>query len=82
MKENFEIWMKRKEKKTQNTAYAYANSIDNISIHYSKNTGRNIDIYREKDFSLLENISSDYASGGKFAQYGNGGGCKSNLLVN
>jgi hypothetical protein len=73
MKDNFECWMKKKEAKTENTIYAYAYSIDKISRHYSENTGRNIDIYRENDINLLENISSDYASGGKFAQYGNGG---------
>ena len=73
MREKFEFWMKTKEGKKQNTAYAYANSIDKISRHYSKNTKNNIDIYREKNFSIIEKISADYSIRGRFAQFGNEG---------
>jgi len=71
MRQNFEFWMKSEERKKPNTVYSYANSIEKISQHYSQHTGKTIDIYQENDFSLIERISSDYAIGGRFSQYGN-----------
>jgi hypothetical protein len=70
MKDKFKRWMEEKDQKKPNTAYSYANSIDKISDHYSEKTGRHINIYHEKDFSLLKKISSDYATDGKFSQFG------------
>ncbi len=65
--------MKKKEGKKQNTAYAYANSIDKISQHYSEQTGNAINIYREKDIGLIKNISGKYSTSGSYAEFGNKG---------
>jgi len=73
MKYKFESWMKTKENKKQSTAYAYANSIDKISRHYSQHSENKIDIYRVKDIRVIERISSDYAIGGRFPMYGQEG---------
>ena len=55
MKQQFDSWMRTTEGKKQNTAYAYANSIDKISQHYSEQTRNKINIYREKDINLIKN---------------------------
>lgn len=73
MREKFESWMKTKEGKKPNTSYAYANSIEKISRHYSQSTRQSLDIYREKNINLIEKISQDYGIGGRFSQFGNGG---------
>lgn len=61
------------EKKKPNTSYAYASSIEKISRHYSLETGRNVDIYKEKDIGLIEDIAQNYGKSGKFFQFGNKG---------
>ena len=53
--------MKAKEGKKPNTAYAYANSIDKISQHYSEQTGNKLNIYRENDINIIKKISYDYS---------------------
>lgn len=73
MRQRFEDWMKLTEGKKGTTAYQYANSINKISEHYSKETGKSIDIYAEKDINLIRKISSDYAKGGNFSVFGQGG---------
>ncbi len=73
MKEKFYQWMGKHENKKPNTAYAYKNSIDKISKHYSENDGNKIDIYYIKDIRLLESIAYDYSKKGKYSSFGDGG---------
>ena len=70
MRTQFENWMKSYEKKKQNTAYAYANSIDKISQHYFKQTGQKIDIYSLKEIKQIRDISGDYSTSGRFNKFG------------
>lgn len=65
--------MRTIEGKKPNTAYAYANSINRISQHYSEQTNNKINIYREKDINLIRKISSEYTTSGKYAEFGNKG---------
>lgn len=73
MKQQFDSWMRIKEGKKQNTAYAYANSIENISQHYSEQTRNKINIYLEKDINLVKKISYEYGTSGRYAEFGNKG---------
>ncbi len=70
MRNKFENWMKSHEKKKQNTAYAYANSIEKISQHYSRKTGKRIDIYSIRDLNQIREISKQYSTSGRFSKYG------------
>ncbi|WP_319574998.1 hypothetical protein [uncultured Desulfobacter sp.] len=73
MKQQFDSWMKVKEGKKPNTAYAYANSIDKISQHYSEQTGNKLNIYRENDINIIKKISYEYSTRGSYADFGNKG---------
>lgn len=73
MREIFEKWMRVKEGKKTNTAYQYAASIAKISNHYSQNTGKKVDIYRENDLSVIQKISECYSVGGRYSEFGNMG---------
>lgn len=73
MRKEFERWMIKQERKKQNTAYQYAQSIDKVSNHYSTHTQQNIDLYRVLDTELLKKIKDDYSLHGKFSDFGNKG---------
>ena len=73
MRNKFEEWMKKRERKKPNTAYQYAVSIDKISRHYSDSTNKSIDLYKISDQEVLRPICADYALGGRFASFGNSG---------
>ena len=73
MKQQFKSWMITKEGKKDGTAYAYANSIDKISQHYSELTMNKINVYREKDINLINKISSEYGTSGRYKEFGNKG---------
>jgi hypothetical protein len=52
--------MQETEGKKPKTVKNYADAIDQISQHYSSETGNNIDLYQIIDISLLRKISTEY----------------------
>lgn len=73
MKNRFEEWMKRYERKKPNTAYQYAVAIDKISRHYSEETSNRVDIYNLANLEEIKLISKAYSLKGRFSEYGKGG---------
>lgn len=73
MRQYFEDWMVRNERKSKNTAYQYANSIDKISKHYSENENTPTNIYSITDSKTIQSISNDYAKEGKYSSFGDKG---------
>jgi len=73
MRKEFENWMILREGKSHNTAYQYAVSIDKVSKHYAEKTGKIIDLYRERNITLLKEISNMYGKQGIFSEFGNYG---------
>jgi hypothetical protein len=71
MRSGFERWMEKTEEKTPGVVKSYSTAINRISQHYSKETGRRIDIYKIKDISLLKEICTEYKTGGRFEYFGN-----------
>jgi len=81
MQDKFKKWLIH-TKKSKNTAYSYAISINNISHHYSQNESVNIDIYKITDINLLSKISKCYSQTGKYKEFGNkGAGTKRNAIA-
>jgi hypothetical protein len=70
MKDAFKKWMKDEEKKKPGVVSAYAGAINNISRHYSEETGKNIAIYRVNDLPLLKQICKEYRRGGRYEDFG------------
>jgi len=81
MQNKFKHWLLANGK-TENTAYSYSISINNISKHYSKKTNQNIDIYKVKDINLLNALSAYYSTTGKYSEFGEkGNGTKRNAIA-
>ena len=70
MRDTFESWMGQNENKVPGTIFSYANAIDQISQHYSNETGENIDIYNINDLYLLREICAKYRKGGEYEDFG------------
>jgi hypothetical protein len=64
------INLKRPKKLTPPVAERYAKAIDQISQHYSNETGTSLDIYQIKDTILLNTIHKKYKRDGKFEDFG------------
>lgn len=73
MKKRFEDWMIRKEGKSMNTAYQYANSIDKISKHYSASVNEPVNIFIIRDKEKLKLLCEEYSQAGRFSSFGNQG---------
>lgn len=81
MQERFKQWLLHSGK-SDNTAYSYSTSINNISKHYSQETNQNIDIYTVNDINVLNEINRSYSQSGKFSDFGNKGkGTKRNAIA-
>jgi len=81
MQEKFKQWLLATGK-SENTAYSYATSINNISEHYSQITNQKINIYNIQDINLLNAISAKYGQSGTYAEFGNKGkGTKRNAIA-
>ena len=81
MQEKFKQWL-LSTGKSENTAYSYSTSINNISEHYSRVTNQQINIYDIKDINLLNAISAKYAQSGIYSDFGNNGnGTKRNAIA-
>jgi hypothetical protein len=73
VKEKFRKWMIQYEEKTDITADAYKYWVDRISKHYSRQTGKNIDLYTTTDILFIKGLEKDYGIGGKYYEFGGKG---------
>lgn len=64
----FENWLLKRGNK--GAASSYPKAINQISEHYSKQTGEQIDIYKIKDQSKISELARDYSQSGKFSEFG------------
>ncbi len=81
MQEKFRNWLIATGR-SENTAYSYATSINNISEHYSQQKKKDIDIYKINDINLLNIINNDYSIDGQFSEFGyTGRGTKRNAIA-
>ena len=48
----------------------YSTAINNISRHYSENTGQSINIYQIQDPNIIIEIANDYKQTGRFSEFG------------
>jgi len=70
MRNEFETWMANEENKVPVTVESYASAIEKISLHYSRETGRTIDIYQINDIHFLRKICKEYKRSGRFENFG------------
>ncbi len=68
METMFKNWLLKRGNK--GAAMSYPKAINQISEHYSKHTGEQIDIYKIKDQIKISQISRDYSQAGKFSEFG------------
>ncbi len=73
MQTTFQKWLESQEKKTSNTSYQYANSINRISKHYQESEGKNINLYKITSPKELDFFVELYGKNGKYADFGNKG---------
>jgi 5-methylcytosine-specific restriction endonuclease McrBC GTP-binding regulatory subunit McrB len=69
-KESFVKWMQEIDGKASTTAVNYANAINKISLHYSRETKKEVDLYKTSDIDLIKTIEKDYSVDGRFSDYG------------
>ncbi|OQX07126.1 MAG: hypothetical protein BWK73_28915 [Thiothrix lacustris] len=70
IRKEFEKWMRSVEEKASGTVNAYANAINDLSKHYSDQTGVDINIYDAIDCDHIKSICNKYDKGGEFEKYG------------
>jgi hypothetical protein len=81
MQEKFRNWLIITGR-SENTAYSYATSINNISEHYSQQKKKDIDIYKINDINILNTINNDYSTSGQFSEFGyTGRGTRRNAIA-
>jgi hypothetical protein len=68
MEAMFKNWLLRRGNK--GAAMSYPKAINQISEHYSRQTGEQIDIYKIKDQSKISELARDYSQSGKFSEFG------------
>jgi Skp family chaperone for outer membrane proteins len=69
-KDSFKNYLRGKVK-NEPTVKSYADSIDKISEHYSKQVSQKYDIYNETDITIIQGLCRDYNTGGEFENFGN-----------
>lgn len=70
MEHLFKNWLINRGYAETGAAVSYSRAINQISEHYSKNTGNTIDIYKLKDQSIISQIAHDYSQSGRFSSFG------------
>jgi len=70
MENEFRDWMEYTDKRKPGVAINYSTAINQISQHYTTETGRRTDIYKIKDKQLLIEIRGEYNKGGRFENIG------------
>lgn len=68
MEAMFKNWLLKRG--NTGAATSYPKAINQISEHYSKQTGEQIDIYKIKDQSQISELARDYSQSGKFSEFG------------
>jgi len=81
MKDIFENWLIVEDDKTNNTAYSYKNAISKLSIHYSKQISKTIDLFYS-DLKTLKKVQKLYSLDGNQSEFGsNSKGINRNAIV-
>lgn len=70
MEQKFKKWLIGRGYSEVGAATSYSRAINQISDHYSKNTGKTIDIYALKEQSTISQIAHDYSQSGRFSRFG------------
>jgi len=70
MENEFRDWMEYTDKRKPGVAINYSTAINQISQHYTTETGRRTDIYKIRDKQLLIEIRGEYNKGGRFENIG------------
>jgi len=70
IQEEFQEWMKEKEKKATGVIAQYSAAINKISQHYSQETDNITDIYKIKEIQILRNICTEYERHGRYEIFG------------
>jgi 5-methylcytosine-specific restriction protein A len=73
VKNKFEKWMVRVERKKLITASQYKSAVDSISRHYSEEIKKDIDLYTITDISFINDLVKEYGMGGKYKEFGQNG---------
>ena len=70
MEQQFKNWLIKRGYSETGAANSYSRAIPQISKHYSKNTGKTVDIYSVTDQNTISQIAHDYSQSGKFSEFG------------
>ncbi len=70
MEQQFKNWLIQRGYSETGAANSYSRAIPQISEHYSKNTGKTVDIFSIKDQSTISQIAHDYSQSGKYSEFG------------
>ncbi len=70
MEESFRTWLIIRGYAAVGAATSYPTAIPQISQHYSRETGVDIDIYNITDQATLSQIAHAYSQAGRFAEFG------------
>lgn len=73
MQSTFQEWLEHQERKSSNTSYQYASSINRITKHYQENEGKSINLYKITSPQELNFFVKLYGKDGKYADFGNKG---------
>ncbi len=71
MEQQFKKWLIQRGYSETGAAISYSRAINQISEHYSKNTGQQIDIYTISEQEIVSKIAHDYGQTGRFSDFGN-----------
>jgi hypothetical protein len=70
MEQKFKNWLIKRGYSETGAATSYSRAIDQISEHYSKNTGKVVDIYSLTEQTIISQIAHEYSQTGKFSSFG------------
>jgi len=70
MEQQFKDWLIKRGYSKTGAAIGYSRAINQISDHYSKNTGERVDIYAITDQVMVSRIAHDYSQSRKFSSFG------------
>ncbi len=70
MEQKFKNWLIKQGYSEPGAVNSYPQAIPKISEHYSRRTGKTVDIYSVTDQNIISQIAHDYSQSGQFAQFG------------
>ena len=70
MEQQFKNWLINRGYSETGAANSYSRAIHQISEHYSRSTGEEIDIYSVSDQNIISQIAHDYSQAGRYSDFG------------